>query len=101
MKTPVLFVDAIQALMRNVPQEVRNHFQIAQDGSFVLESVLIETLGPNSEGLIASFSTRSTPAQVKYSALGRTQYGHILGTKTYHSAPEDTTTLKLQTQKNQ
>jgi hypothetical protein len=42
MKTPVLFVDAIQALMRNVPQEVRNHFQIAQDGSFVLESVLIE-----------------------------------------------------------
>jgi ubiquinone/menaquinone biosynthesis C-methylase UbiE len=42
MKTPVVFVDAIQALMRNVPQEVRNHFQIAQDGSFVLESVLIE-----------------------------------------------------------
>jgi ubiquinone/menaquinone biosynthesis C-methylase UbiE len=42
MKTPVLFVDAIQALMRNVPQEVRNHFQIAHDGSFVLESVLIE-----------------------------------------------------------
>jgi ubiquinone/menaquinone biosynthesis C-methylase UbiE len=42
MNTPVLLVDAIQALMRNAPQEVRNHFQIAQDGSFVLESVLIE-----------------------------------------------------------
>jgi ubiquinone/menaquinone biosynthesis C-methylase UbiE len=42
MKTPVVFVDTIQALMRNIPQEVRNHFQIAQDGSFVLESVLIE-----------------------------------------------------------
>jgi hypothetical protein len=31
-----------------------------------------------------------------YSALGRTQYGHILGTKTYHSAPEGTTTPKPQ-----
>jgi ubiquinone/menaquinone biosynthesis C-methylase UbiE len=42
MKTPLLLVDAIQALMRSAPQEVRNHFQIAQDGSFVVESILIE-----------------------------------------------------------
>jgi ubiquinone/menaquinone biosynthesis C-methylase UbiE len=42
MNTPALFVDAIQALTRNAPQEVRNHFRVAEDGSFAPDSVLIE-----------------------------------------------------------
>jgi hypothetical protein len=33
--------------------------------------------------------------------FGRTQYGHILGTKTYHSVPEGTATPKLQAPQNQ
>jgi hypothetical protein len=36
-----------------------------------------------------------------YSALGRTQYGHILGTKTHQSAPQGTTTPKPQTTQHQ
>lgn len=42
MKTPPLHVEALQSLLRNVPQEVRDHFRIAEDGSFTLDCVLVE-----------------------------------------------------------
>jgi ubiquinone/menaquinone biosynthesis C-methylase UbiE len=42
MKTPAVFVEAILQLMRNAPLEVRNHFQIAEDGSFAIDSAFIE-----------------------------------------------------------
>ncbi len=42
MNTPSVFVEAIQALMRSAPKEVRSYFRVAEDGSFAPDSVLIE-----------------------------------------------------------
>jgi ubiquinone/menaquinone biosynthesis C-methylase UbiE len=42
MKTPSVYVDAIRALLTNAPEEVREYFQIEEDGSFVCDAALIE-----------------------------------------------------------
>ena len=42
MRTPSLHVAALSSLLKNAPQEVRNYFQIAEDGSFRQDSILIE-----------------------------------------------------------
>lgn len=42
MRTPSLHVDALSSLLKNAPQEVRNYYQIAEDGSFRQDSILIE-----------------------------------------------------------
>jgi SAM-dependent methyltransferase len=42
MRTPLPLVTAIRALQEAAPSEVRTHFQIEADGSFLLDSILIE-----------------------------------------------------------
>jgi ubiquinone/menaquinone biosynthesis C-methylase UbiE len=42
MRTPPLHVEALRSLLKNVPHEVRNYFQIAEDGSFRQDTILIE-----------------------------------------------------------
>lgn len=42
MNTPAVYVDAIRSLLANAPQEVREYFQIAEDGSFVPDALRIE-----------------------------------------------------------
>lgn len=42
MKTPAVYVEAIRSLLSNAPQEVRDYFQIAEDGSFAPDVVLME-----------------------------------------------------------
>jgi len=42
MQTPAQHVDALRSLLKKVPQEVRSYFQIAEDGSFQADSLLIE-----------------------------------------------------------
>jgi SAM-dependent methyltransferase len=42
MKTPTVFVDAIGSLLHNAPREVIDYFKVAEDGSFVQESILLE-----------------------------------------------------------
>ena len=42
MKTPSVYVGAIRALLANAPQEVREYFQIEEDGSFVCDAMLVE-----------------------------------------------------------
>jgi hypothetical protein len=42
MKTPTVFVDAIGSLLHNAPREVVDYFQVAKDGSFVQDSILLE-----------------------------------------------------------
>jgi ubiquinone/menaquinone biosynthesis C-methylase UbiE len=42
MRTPSLHVAALTALLKKAPQEVRDYFQIAEDGSFLQDSLLIE-----------------------------------------------------------
>jgi ubiquinone/menaquinone biosynthesis C-methylase UbiE len=42
MKTPVLYIDAIRSLLRNAPGEVLDYFQVAEDGSFTLDSIMME-----------------------------------------------------------
>jgi hypothetical protein len=54
---------------------------------------------PNSSTGVSHISTGRVARRNKF--LGRTQYGHTLGIKTYHSAPEGTTTTKLQTTQHQ
>jgi ubiquinone/menaquinone biosynthesis C-methylase UbiE len=42
MKTPAIYVKAIRSLLSNAPQEVRDYFLIAEDGSFAADVVLME-----------------------------------------------------------
>jgi ubiquinone/menaquinone biosynthesis C-methylase UbiE len=42
MKTPTGYVDAIRSLLHNAPREVRDYFQVADDGSFTLDSIMVE-----------------------------------------------------------
>jgi ubiquinone/menaquinone biosynthesis C-methylase UbiE len=42
MKTPTIYIDAIRSLLHNAPQEVLDYFQVAEDGSFTLDSIMIE-----------------------------------------------------------
>jgi hypothetical protein len=42
MKTPIVYVDAIRSLLHNAPQEVLDYFQVAGDGSFALDSIMME-----------------------------------------------------------
>jgi ubiquinone/menaquinone biosynthesis C-methylase UbiE len=42
MATPKLYVDAIRALQDGAPGEVKAHFEIEEDGSFMLDMVMIE-----------------------------------------------------------
>ncbi len=42
MRTPDLYVQAIRSLLLNAPREVREYFQVEPDGSFVLDTVMIE-----------------------------------------------------------
>ncbi len=42
MRTPRLYVQAINSLLLNSPQEVREYFQVEPDGSFVLDTIMIE-----------------------------------------------------------
>jgi len=42
MKTPAIYAEAIRSLLQSSPQEVRDYFRVGEDGSFTLDSVLIE-----------------------------------------------------------
>ena len=42
MRTPAVHVAAIHALLARIPQDVRAHFEFAADGSFVLDTMVIE-----------------------------------------------------------
>lgn len=42
MATPEPFVTAIRALQEAMPEQVRGHFEIAEDGSFVLDSMVMK-----------------------------------------------------------
>jgi ubiquinone/menaquinone biosynthesis C-methylase UbiE len=42
MRTPPLHVEALGSLLKNAPKEVRDYFEIAEDGSFQQDSILIE-----------------------------------------------------------
>ena len=42
MRTPDLYVQAISSLLLNSPREVRDYFQVEPDGSFVLDTIMIE-----------------------------------------------------------
>jgi ubiquinone/menaquinone biosynthesis C-methylase UbiE len=42
MKTPIVYVDAIRSLLHNAPREVLDYFQVAEDGSFTLDSIMME-----------------------------------------------------------
>ena len=42
MRTPDLYVQAISSLLLNAPREVREYFQVESDGSFVLDTLMIE-----------------------------------------------------------
>jgi len=42
MRTPGLYVQAISSLFLNAPREVREYFQVESDGSFVLDTIMIE-----------------------------------------------------------
>ena len=44
MRTPDLYVQAISSLLLNAPHEVREYFQVEPDGSFVLDTIMIEAL---------------------------------------------------------
>lgn len=41
-QTPQLYVEAIRSLFKKAPQEVRDYFEVAEDGSFCADTVLIE-----------------------------------------------------------
>ncbi|HEY2836505.1 MAG TPA: class I SAM-dependent methyltransferase [Rhizomicrobium sp.] len=43
MQTPSVFVAAIKALQAAAPDEVRKHFALKEDGSFTLDTMMIET----------------------------------------------------------
>jgi ubiquinone/menaquinone biosynthesis C-methylase UbiE len=42
MKTPTVYVDAIRSLLHNAPREVLDYFQVAEDGSFAPDAILME-----------------------------------------------------------
>jgi len=42
MRTPALHVEALRSLLKHVPQEVREYFEIAEDGSFRQDSFRVE-----------------------------------------------------------
>jgi ubiquinone/menaquinone biosynthesis C-methylase UbiE len=42
MKTPTAYVDAIRSLLQNAPREVLDYFQVAEDGSFTLDTIMME-----------------------------------------------------------
>jgi SAM-dependent methyltransferase len=42
MKTPSLYVDALRSLLQNAPREVIDYFRVAEDGSFTLDTMMIE-----------------------------------------------------------
>lgn len=44
MRTPPVFVAAIKALQQAAPDEVRQHFAIRDDGSFTIDTMMIETV---------------------------------------------------------
>jgi ubiquinone/menaquinone biosynthesis C-methylase UbiE len=43
MQTPEVFVAAIKALQAAAPDEVRKHFAVKEDGSFTIDTMMIET----------------------------------------------------------
>jgi len=43
MRTPEVFVAAIRALQAGAPREVRDHFAVAADGSFTIDTMMLET----------------------------------------------------------
>jgi ubiquinone/menaquinone biosynthesis C-methylase UbiE len=43
MNTPVVFVQAIRALQAAAPEEVRTHFAIEADGSFTIDTMMMES----------------------------------------------------------
>ena len=42
MKTPAVYVETIRSLLQNAPREVVDYFQVAEDGSFTLDTTMIE-----------------------------------------------------------
>jgi ubiquinone/menaquinone biosynthesis C-methylase UbiE len=42
MKTPTLYVDALRSLLLNAPGEVIDYFRVAEDGSFTLDTLMME-----------------------------------------------------------
>ncbi len=44
MRTPDVFVAAIRALQAGAPREVRDHFAIEADGSFTIDTMMLETV---------------------------------------------------------
>jgi ubiquinone/menaquinone biosynthesis C-methylase UbiE len=42
MKTPTVYVDAIRSLLQNAPREAIDYFQVAEDGSFSLDTIMME-----------------------------------------------------------
>jgi hypothetical protein len=42
MKTPAVYLDAIRSLLQNAPREVIDYFQVAEDGSFTLDAIMME-----------------------------------------------------------
>jgi len=42
MKTPGVYVDAIRSLLHNAPREVIDYFQVAEDSSFTLDTIMME-----------------------------------------------------------
>jgi ubiquinone/menaquinone biosynthesis C-methylase UbiE len=44
MRTPEVLVAAIRALQTGAPREVRDHFAIAADGSFTIDTMMLETV---------------------------------------------------------
>lgn len=46
MRTPAVFVAAIKALQAAAPDEVRRHFAFRENGSFTIDTMMIETVAP-------------------------------------------------------
>jgi ubiquinone/menaquinone biosynthesis C-methylase UbiE len=46
MQTPEMFATAIRALQKAAPEEVRRHFAVKDDGSFTIDTMMIETVAP-------------------------------------------------------
>jgi SAM-dependent methyltransferase len=44
MRTPEVFEAAIRALQAGAPREVRKHFAVADDGSFTIDTMMLETV---------------------------------------------------------
>ncbi|HEY4276261.1 MAG TPA: hypothetical protein VGM68_12305, partial [Rhizomicrobium sp.] len=46
MRTPEVFANAIRALQSGAPEEVRRHFAIKENGSFTIDTMMIESVAP-------------------------------------------------------